>query len=70
MDVVGGQHAFSRLMAFKGGDPVRRRKPNMESQNNEELDKLIKHKNIINYIKAERLSWFGHVQRLPDTENS
>jgi hypothetical protein len=31
---------------------------------NEELDKLIKHKNIINYIKAQRLSWFGHVQRM------
>ena len=24
---------------------------------NEELDKLIKHKNIVNYIKAQRLSW-------------
>jgi len=64
---------------------------------NEELDKLIKHKNIINYInplnaklnpichvlallgghpilhvsrirvKAQRLSWFGHVQRMQDT---
>jgi hypothetical protein len=34
---------------------------------NEELDKSIKHKNIVNYIKAERLSWFGHVQRMPDT---
>ena len=34
---------------------------------NEELDKLIKHKNIINYIKAQRLSWFGHIQRMPDT---
>jgi hypothetical protein len=34
---------------------------------NEELDKLIKHKNIINYIKAQRLSWVGHVQRMPDT---
>jgi hypothetical protein len=34
---------------------------------NEELDKLIKHKNIINYIKAQKLSWFGHVQRMPDT---
>ena len=34
---------------------------------NEELDKLIKHKNIVNCIKAQRLSWFGHVQRMPDT---
>jgi hypothetical protein len=33
----------------------------------EELDKLIKHKNIINYIKAQILSWFGHIQRMPDT---
>jgi hypothetical protein len=32
---------------------------------NDELDKLIKHHNIINYIKAQRLSWFGHVQRMP-----
>jgi hypothetical protein len=36
---------------------------------NEELDKLIKHHNIINYIKAQRLSWFGHVQRMPDSSN-
>ena len=34
---------------------------------NEELDKLIKHKNIVNYIKAQRLSWFGRVQRMSDT---
>jgi len=27
----------------------------------EELDKLIKHKNIFNYIKAQIVSWFGHV---------
>jgi len=29
--------------------------------------RFAKHKNIINYIKAQRLSWFGHVQRKPDT---
>ena len=34
---------------------------------NEELNKLIKHKNIVNHIKAQRLSWFGHVQMMPDT---
>jgi capsule polysaccharide modification protein KpsS len=34
---------------------------------NEELNKLIQQKNIINHIKAQRLSWFGHVQKMPDT---
>jgi capsule polysaccharide modification protein KpsS len=34
---------------------------------NDELEKLIKHQNIINHIKALRLSWFGHVQRMPDS---
>jgi len=33
-------------------------------KNNEAFDKLIKHKNIVNYIKAQRLSWFGHIQRM------
>jgi len=33
---------------------------------NEGLDKLIKHKNIVSHIKAQRLSWFGHLQRMPD----
>jgi hypothetical protein len=34
---------------------------------NDELDKMIKHHCIINHIKALRLSWFGHVQRMPDS---
>jgi hypothetical protein len=31
------------------------------------LDESIKHRNIINYVKAERLSWFGHINRMPET---
>jgi len=31
---------------------------------NDELGKLIRHKNIINYIKAQRLSWFGYLHRM------
>jgi hypothetical protein len=31
---------------------------------NEELNKLIKYKNIVNHIKAQRLGWFGHVYRM------
>jgi hypothetical protein len=33
---------------------------------NDELDELIRHKNIINYIKAEILSWFGHLHRMSE----
>jgi len=47
-------------------------RPTKENQtrrikNNEELDKLIKHENIVNYIKAQRLSWFVRIQRKPES---
>jgi hypothetical protein len=32
-----------------------------------ELDELIKHRNKINYVKAQRLSWFGHINRMPES---
>jgi hypothetical protein len=34
---------------------------------NKELEELIKHRNIISYVKAQRLSWFGHINRMPET---
>jgi hypothetical protein len=33
---------------------------------NDELDELIRHNNIINYVKEQRLSWFGHLHRMPE----
>jgi len=36
----------------------------MENQTNDELDELIRHKNIINYIKAQILILFGHLHRM------
>jgi len=33
---------------------------------NDELDELIRHKNIINHIKEKRLSWFGHLHQKPE----
>ena len=34
---------------------------------NQELDEIIKRKNIINFIQAQRLSWFGHIERMQGT---
>ena len=31
------------------------------------MDEAIKFRNIINYVKAQRLSWFGHINRMPET---
>ena len=31
------------------------------------LNVLIKHPNVINYVRAQRLSWFGHISRMPET---
>jgi hypothetical protein len=37
------------------------------TKTNKELDELIKHQNLINYIKSQRLSWFGHINRMPES---
>jgi hypothetical protein len=31
---------------------------------NNELNKLIQNRNIINYVRAQRPSWFGHIRRM------
>jgi len=35
-------------------------------KSNNEVNRLVGNKNIINYIKAQRLAWFGYVHRIPD----
>ena len=34
---------------------------------NQELDKIIKHKNIINFARAQGLGWYGHIERMQET---
>jgi len=35
-------------------------------KSNGKLNRLTGNKKVINYIKAQRLAWFGHVHRMPD----
>jgi hypothetical protein len=46
--------------------PTKERDGTWRIKTNDELDKIIRHKNIINYIKAQRLSWFGHLHRMTE----
>jgi hypothetical protein len=33
---------------------------------NEELENTIRYENIVRHIKSKRLSWLGHVERMPN----
>jgi hypothetical protein len=37
---------------------------------NDALDKLIRNKIIENHIKTQKLSWFGHLQRMAEVAGS
>jgi hypothetical protein len=45
--------------------PVKDRE-NWRIRTNSELDTLTGGVNIVRYIKAQRLRWFGHIQRMED----
>jgi hypothetical protein len=49
------------LRRISGPTKKKERDGTWRIKTNDELDKLIRHKNIINHIKAQRLSWFGHL---------
>jgi len=46
--------------------PTKERDGTGRIKTNDELDQLIRHKNLINYIKAQKLSWFGHLHRMSE----
>jgi hypothetical protein len=57
---------FEKKVLRKIFGPTKERDGTWRIKTNGELDKLIRHKNIINYIKAQRLSWFGDLQRMAE----
>jgi hypothetical protein len=46
--------------------PTKKKDGSWRIKTNIELDEPIQHRNIINYVKSQRLSWFGHIHRKPE----
>ena len=57
---------FERKVLRRIFGPTKERDGARRIKTNDELDELIRHWNIINHIKAQRLSWFGHLHRMPE----
>ena len=57
---------FERKVLRKIFGPTKERDGTWRIKTNDELDKLIRHKNVINYIKAQRLICFGHLHRMSE----
>ena len=57
---------FQRKALRKIFCPTEERDGTGRIKTNDELDILIRHKNMINDIKAQRLSWFCHLSRIPE----
>ena len=57
---------FERKVLRRIYGPTKESDGTWRIKSNEELNRLIANKNIINDIKAQRLAWFGHVHRMPD----
>jgi hypothetical protein len=57
---------FERKILRRIYGPTKERDGTWRIKSIEELNRLIGNKNIINYIKAQRLAWFRHIHRMPD----
>ena len=57
---------FERKVLRRIYGPTKESDDTWRIKSNDELNRLIGNKNSINYIKAQRLAWFGHVHRMPD----
>jgi hypothetical protein len=52
---------FERTVLRRIFGPTTERDGTWRIKTNYKSDELIRHKNIINHIKGQRLSWFGHL---------
>jgi len=57
---------FERKVLRRIYGPTKEKDGTWRIKSKEELNRLTGNKNITNYIKAQRLGWFGHVHHMPD----
>jgi hypothetical protein len=57
---------FERKVLGRNFGLTKERDGTWRIKTNDELEKFIRHKNIINHIKAQMLSWFGHLYRMSE----
>jgi len=57
---------FERKVLRRIYGPTKEKDGTWRIKSNEELNRLTGNKNNINYFKAQRLAWFGHVHRVLD----
>ena len=57
---------FERKLLRRICGPTKESDGTWRIKSNGELNRLIGNKDIINYVKAQRLAWFGHVHRMAD----
>ena len=57
---------FERKVLRRIYGPTKESDGTWRIKSNDELNRLTGNKNIIKFIKAQRLAWFGHVHHMPD----
>ena len=60
-NIIQKLSVFERKILRKVSGPTKKKDGSWKIETNIELDKLIQHRNIINYVKAQRLSWYRHI---------
>jgi hypothetical protein len=63
-DVIQKLMIFERKVLRKIFVPTKQQNGLRKIKTNEELDKPIKHKNIIKFVKAQKLNLLGHIERM------
>ena len=58
---------FERKILRKIFGPTKEHNGTRRVKTNEELDELIQHRSIVNYVRSQRLSWFGHINRMAES---